>query len=212
MQKSFLQCGSGASAFGPRRVLDASLWRFVILVGVALGLALGLGSIETGGAQRDYASCYWYATQEEAQAAFDAGNFDPVVADIDGDGIACENFDFANGQYLPDEGRPVVVVCNEATGKLVEVSQSALDQDSLDFPFHQATEAEITAYKCAVTSPMTTPVTPGGEGESNTVTALPVTGTATSVDRAQEGPLLVGLLVLTLVAIGLRSRVQRTLV
>ena len=88
----------------------------------------------------DPVSCGFFETQEDAQAALDARPELAVTLDSDGNGIACED--------LPSSDQ-TVVVCNEALGTLVEVSQQALDQDSLDFPFHRATNAEIAAGECA---------------------------------------------------------------
>lgn len=53
----------------------------------------------------------------------------------------------------PAGAQAEVVVCNEAIGTLVEVSQEAIDLGSLDFPYHLATDAEIAAGECAVAAP-----------------------------------------------------------
>jgi uncharacterized protein YfcZ (UPF0381/DUF406 family) len=165
------------------------------------GNGVACEELQTGGpVVVDPVSCGFFETREDAQAELEARPELAEVLDSDGDGIACET--------LPSTGGPVVVVCNEASGILIEVSESALDQDSLDFPFHRATQAEITAGTCADMAPVT-PVTPGGEGELDKVMELPTTGTGTSVERVQQGPLVAVLLVLTVGALGLRSRIQR---
>lgn len=159
----------------------------------------------------DPVSCGFFETQEDAQFALDENPDLATTLDSDGDGIACEEL---------ETGGAAVVVCAEATGNLIEVSQSALDQGSLDFPYHRATEAEIAAGTCEAT----VPVTPGAEAEpdkdadsdddagSNEVLALPKTGAGAADEQGRQGPLLAAmltLLVLTMGAIGLRSRLQR---
>jgi len=222
--------------------------RYLFGVGLALLAMLVLGLIQPVGAQVDRVSCGFFETQEDAQAELDARPELAEVLDYDGNGIACEEL---------QTGGPIVVVCNEALGTLLEVSQDALDQDSLDFPFHRATQAEIAAGTCAVAYPVeptvvvcnealgtlleisqdaldqgildfpsrpatqaeiaagtcadTVAVTPGGEGESDEVVKLPATGTGRSGERSQQGPLVAVLLVLTVGAIRLRSRIQRSL-
>ncbi len=322
--------------------------RHLFGIGLAMLAMLVLGLIQPVGAQRDYASCGHFETQEDAQAALEENPELATTLDSDGDGIACEelttggpvvvdpvscgffetqedaqaaldeNPDLATTLDSDGDGiacneygtgertivvcdewngtlvelseeivpgsvdfpyhfatdaeiaagtcaatRPVtpgVVICNEALGTLVEVSQGALDQDALDFPFHRATDAEIAAGECATVvvcnevngrllevadtegvldgldfpyhlatqaeieageCEATAPVTPGGEGEpdkdadpddsvddatSDEVTALPKTGTGAAEGQAQQGPLLAALLVMTMGAIGLRSR------
>ncbi len=88
----------------------------------------------------DPVSCGFFETREDAQAALDENPELAITLDSDGNGIACDD---------DQTGERTVVVCNEALGNLVEVSEEALEQDSLDFPFHRATEAEIAAGECA---------------------------------------------------------------
>ena len=54
------------------------------------GTVAGAGMAQPATAQVDRASCGWFETQEDAQDAFDAGSLPAIVADGDGDGIACE--------------------------------------------------------------------------------------------------------------------------
>lgn len=139
----------------PKRTLDVSLWRWVIVVGFELGLALAFGSPEHTGAQKDYGHCDAYGTQEDAQAALDTTT-DPIVVDIldhNDDGIACDNFDFAAGDYIDDSDAVMVVVCDESNGILVEVEEWIAD-GSLHFPSHPATDAQIAVGACAVMAPI----------------------------------------------------------
>lgn len=121
-----------AQAYGRRQFL------FAITLTVLAMLTVGL--IHPAGAQVDRVSCGFFETREDAQAALDENPELAITLDSDGNGIACEDF---------QTGGPVVVVCNEAVRNLVEVSEEALAQDSLDFPFHRAAEAEIAAGECA---------------------------------------------------------------
>lgn len=91
----------------------------------------------------DILACSTFKSQEQAQYFLETYGEQWSILDPDGNGIACEE-EFGTGPS-------VVVVCNEALGTLVEVSQVALDQYSIDFPFHRATKAEIAAGKCAAT-------------------------------------------------------------
>lgn len=177
--------------------------------GVACEDTFGVGD---GEQTDDLPTCDDFANQEEAQAYFDneATDLQGPILDPDGDFLACEDAYRA----------PTVVVCAEDTGTLIEVPESV--QDGLDIPNHRATQEEIAAGTCAVT----VPVTPGGEGEpeedadsdddagqdagSDKVVTLPKTGTGATVEQAQQGPLLAVLVVLTVGAIGLRSRIQLT--
>ena len=80
------------------------------------------GEIEGGPVVVERTSCGHYATQEDAQEAFDSGTLpDPQNLDADGDGIVCE---FRWGEVEPDDsGAPTggtetesVVVALPATG------------------------------------------------------------------------------------------------
>lgn len=107
------------------------------------GDGIACEELQTGGpVVVDPVSCGFFETQADAQAALDDDPELALTLDSDGDGIACED--------AFETGGPAVVVCNEAIGTLVEVSQTAIDQDSLDFPYHLATEAEVAAGECAV--------------------------------------------------------------
>ncbi|HEV2127406.1 MAG TPA: excalibur calcium-binding domain-containing protein, partial [Thermomicrobiales bacterium] len=73
---------------------------------------------------------------------------------------------------------PTVVLCNEATGEIVELPEW-IAEGALHFPAHPATEAEIAAGECAVTAPEF------GEGNGgNGVVTLPV---PTAVDPVSCG-------------------------
>lgn len=165
------------------------------------GNGIACEASQTGGpVVADPVSCGFFETQEDAQAALDS---DPSLAptlDSDGDGIACDD--------AFETGGPAVVVCNEALGTLVEVSESALDQDSLDFPFHRATDAEITAGACVDAPPVAT-VTP--VATETIVAGLPSTGVGTA-GEPELGSIAAGLVVLSVIAaaIGLRSRYGQT--
>lgn len=212
------------------------------------GDGIACKELQTGGpVVVDPVSCGFFETQEDAQAALDENPELATTIDSDGDGIACEEL---------HTGDQTVVVCNEALGTLVEVSQQALDQDSLDFPFHRATEAEIAAGECATVivcntangklievsdtesvlggldfpsrkateaeiaagtcavsppvTPVATPLSPGDAEDAGEVTALPTTGAGTSAEQAPQVPLMAVSLVLTLAALLLRSRTQRS--
>ena len=220
--------------------------RYVFAIAVAILAMLMVGLIHPAGAQVDRVSCGFFETQEDAQAALDARPELAVTLDSDGNGIACED--------LPSSDQ-TIVVCNEALGTLVDVSEEALDQDSLDFPFHRATQAEIAAGECATVivcntangrlievsdtesvlggldfpsrratnaeiaagecaasppvTPFATPVSPGGEGDPDKVTALPTTGAGTSVEQALWVPMMAVPLVLTVSTLLLLCCIQR---
>ncbi|HEV2073124.1 MAG TPA: hypothetical protein VGR29_05720 [Thermomicrobiales bacterium] len=176
------------------------------MVGFALGLALAFGSAEHTGAQRDYGSCYSYATQESAQAALDTTT-DPIVVDIldhNDDGIACDNFDYAAGDYIDDGDAVMVVVCDESNGILVEVEEWIAD-GSLHFPSHRATDAEIAAGECAVTAPVKTPPAEVPASGTTTAVSLPNTGTGAS-DSAPSWPAALLLALCTATAAGSTRR------
>lgn len=105
------------------------------------------GVFDPGDPEIDPFPCGTFKSQEQAQYFLDTYGEQWSMLDPDGNGIACEE-EFGTGPS-------VVVVCNEALGTLVEVSQVALDQYSIDFPFHRATQAEIAAGTCEVTTPET---------------------------------------------------------
>jgi PAS domain-containing protein len=169
------------------------------------GDGIACEELQTGGpVVVDPVSCGFFERQEDAQAALEKNPELATTIDSDGDGIACEEL---------HAGDQTVVVCNEALGTLVEVSQQALDQDSLDFLFHRATEAEIAAGECAVSPPVTpvaTPLLPGDAEDAGEVTALPTTGAGISAERVPQVPLMAVSLVLTLAALLLGSRTQRS--
>ncbi len=152
------------------------------------------GVFGPGDPEIDPFPCRTFKSQEQAQYFLDTYGEQWSMLDPDGNGIACEE------EFGTDP--PVVVLCNEAFGTLVEVSQVALDQHSIDFPYHRATQAEIAAGECAVTSPVRptatpvtpapTPVTPSDDGKPATgmVTNLPLTGTGTSEAQGPHAPLV----------------------
>lgn len=76
------------------RMRDTTILRLTApaLAAVVLGLAL-LVSAPSAMAQ-DALDCEDFASQAEAQAAYRADPSDPADNDADGDGIACELFDF----------------------------------------------------------------------------------------------------------------------
>lgn len=175
--------------------------------GVACEDTFGVGD---GEQPEDLRTCDDFANKEEAQAYFDneATDLQGSILDPDGDFLACEDAYRA----------PTIVICVEETGTLIEIAES--EQDGLDFQSHRATEAEIAVGTCEAT----VPVTPGAEAEpdkdadsdddagSNEVLALPKTGAGAADEQGRQGPLLAAmltLLVLTMGAIGLRSRLQR---
>ena len=120
--------------------------RHLFAIGVAIFAMLMMGLFQPAGAQVAPASCGHYETQEGAQEDLEAHPEFAISLDSDGNGIACEG--------VFETVRPTVVVCNEALGTLVEVSQEALDQGTLDFPNRPATQAEIAAGTCVDTSPV----------------------------------------------------------
>jgi len=151
----------------------------------------------------DPVSCGFFESQEDAQAALDGDPSLATTLDSDNDGITCED--------AFETGGPVIVVCNQALGTLVEVSEAAIDQDSLDFPFHRATEAEITAGACVDAPPVATvtPVTP--VATEIIVAGLPSTGVGTA-GEPDLGSIAAGLVVLSVIAaaISARSRYGQT--
>ena len=150
----------------------------------------------------DPVSCGFFESQEDAQAALDGDPSLATTLDSDNDGIACED--------AFETGGPVVVVCNEALGTLVEVSEAAIDQDSLDFPFHRATQAEIAAGTCADSTPVT-PVTPSQPVvEEIMVVGLPSTGVGAAAE-SDLGSITAGFLALSTIAaaIGMCARSGR---
>lgn len=112
---------------------------------VAIVAALWMAFAAPAGAQVDVGACGVYGSQAEAQADLDANPDLAPELDGDGNGIACE------GGYASDE--PVVVVCNEASGQLIEVSEEAADLGQIDFLYHVATADEIAAGGCAAATP-----------------------------------------------------------
>ena len=121
------------------------------LLGISLALLvmLMMALIQPVGAQSDgtspvydYTSCGHFENQQGAQETLDE---DPALAEVldgDGDGIACE-------EAFNDDGQPSVLVCNEATGTVVEVLAVAFHEGSLDFPYRQVTPAEGDSGECA---------------------------------------------------------------
>ncbi len=135
----------------PRIAIGVAVLAMVAALWVTL--VTPVGAQDEGGG-RHYGHCDAYGSQENAQAALNSTS-DPIVMDIldhNDDGIACDNFDFAAGQYIDDGDAVMVVVCDESNGILVEVEEWIAD-GSLHFPSHRATDAEIAAGACAVTAP-----------------------------------------------------------
>lgn len=135
--------------------------RHLFGIGLAVLAMLVLALVQPVGAQRDYASCGHFETQEDAQTALDDNPDLATTLDSDGDGIACE------GAF--DEG------------------ESEKDADSDDNAIEGAEPGEVVA--------------------------LPATGAGTAVEQTQQGPLVAAfltLLVLSMGAIGIRNRLQRT--
>ncbi|MEJ7901908.1 MAG: excalibur calcium-binding domain-containing protein, partial [Thermomicrobiales bacterium] len=149
-QRDYASCGHFDTQADAQAALDENPDLATSLDADGNGIACEAS--QTGGpVVVDPVSCGFFESQEDAQAALDGDPRRATTMDSDNDGIACED--------AFETGGPVIVVCNEALGTLVEVSPAAIDQDSLDFPFHRATQAEIAASTCSDTTPVT-PVTP----------------------------------------------------
>ena len=201
-QRDYASCGHFDTQADAQAALDANPELATTLDVDGNGIACE--ESQTGGpVVVDPVSCGFFEAQEDAQAVVDGDPGLGPTLDSDGDGIACDD--------AFETGGPVVVVCNEALGTLVEVSESALDQDSLDFPFHRATEAEITAGACVDAPPVATvtPVTP--VATETIVAGLPSTGVGTA-GEPDLGSIAAGLVVLSVIAAasGVRARCGQT--
>lgn len=107
------------------RAADAARTRRAIMLRMMLML-LGLmtiGLIGTPGASAQEAlDCADYASQAEAQAAYRADPSDPAGNDGDGDGLACELFDFVDPATDLD---PVTLATDTTTTEIDTDSDSA---------------------------------------------------------------------------------------
>ncbi len=147
------------------------------------GNGIACDEITGGPVVIDPASCGHFDSQSDAQVALDENpdNAALVLAlDPDGNGIACED------RFGVEPGDTVVVVCNEANGSLIEIRDESL-LSGLDFPFHRATQAEITASACADTRPAVTPTAMPPTGTAPTLGTSPSEGTGATVTLPNTG-------------------------
>ena len=86
-----------------KRTSSAANYRLVAAALAAIALGLGLLVASPSASAQEALDCEDFASQAEAQAAYRADPSDPANNDADGDGIACELFDFANPatDYVP---------------------------------------------------------------------------------------------------------------
>lgn len=171
----------------------------------------------------DPVSCGFFETQEDAQAALDDNPALAVTLDSDGDGIACED--------LPSGGPVVVDPASCGHFETQEDAQAALDDNPA---LATSLDADGDGIACEDAfddggsedgqleqdEPSEEPVEDGRpdpdedaveDSESGGVTELPATGIGPSPQRVQQGPLLVVLGVLTMMAIRLCWRSLRSL-
>ena len=173
--------------------------------------------------------CSDFETQEEAQEALDAAPESAESLDPDGNGIACEELQ-TGGPVVVDpascghfESQEDAQVALDARPELATSLDADGDGIACEDAF-DAGESEEGTDKPGE-EPVASPVTPGGDGnsdsdedtdaaedsESGEVTGLPATGTGPSAEGVEQGPLLVVLGMLTMMAIGLSLCRQRPL-
>jgi len=87
----------------------------VCAASLVFGLGLALGGEDQAAAQAAL-DCADFASQAEAQAALRADPSDPADNEADGDGIACELVDYANGatDLTPVAGAPTAATVPSA--------------------------------------------------------------------------------------------------
>jgi hypothetical protein len=85
------------------RTRGAANYRLATAALAAIALGFGLLATSPSASAQEALDCEDFASQAAAQAAYRADPSDPADNDADGDGIACELFDFADPatDYVP---------------------------------------------------------------------------------------------------------------
>ena len=137
--------------------------RRLLLLSATLGMVLLVASpaFAQSGADGGF-NCIDFATQEEAQAFFDADPSDPEGLDADGDGEACEDSGLPSGGTAPtpDDGDPLTL---EGTCEGIVLQE--------DFEACIAAQEQYAPETPAAPAPTT-----AAPAASTAMTALPDTG------------------------------------
>lgn len=119
--------------------------------------------------------CATFDSQEEAQAVYDADPSDPNNLDEDGDGLACDEFDYGDGVVIVDEGEDgdgtgLDLTCDDFATQ--EEAQEQLDADPTD-PLGLDPDGDGTACE-------------PGENAGGTIDTMTPTGVGTAFQPARD--------------------------
>ncbi len=143
---------------------NSSAWRSMqTMISVAMFAALWMAFTSPAWAQSDEPARVTVCDEangtlvDVSEEAANLGQLDFSYHLATADEIAAGACDVtASGPEEPEPGSDGetarVVVCNEANGTLVEVSEESANLGQIDFPYHLATADEIAAGVCAVTT------------------------------------------------------------